>query len=126
MPHAYTGARVDERYGTRGDGGGKRRAAARRGGNGFAECAGRILLSLGFALLVLIGLTLFADSRKLAGALRDFAGRSSCRSCSHAHQLRASLPQVAILPAPDRYQRSATGLSLRIFFSGFVMAITPR
>jgi len=43
----------------------------------------------------------------------------------HAHQLRTPLPQVAYYLRRTGINDLPPGLSLRIFFSGFVMAITP-
>lgn len=87
---------------------------------------GRILLSLGFALLVLIGLTLFADSRKLAEALRGFRWPllvpilllTSTNYMLRFVKWQYYLHRIGIHDLP-------AGLSLRIFLSGFVMAITP-
>jgi glycosyltransferase 2 family protein len=87
---------------------------------------GRVLLSLGFALLVLIGLTLFADSRKLAAALREFRWPllvpilllTSTNYALRFVKWQYYLRRINIADLPP-------GLSLRIFFSGFVMAITP-
>ncbi len=87
---------------------------------------GRILLSLGFALLVLIGLTLFADSRKLVAALREFRWPllvpilllTSTNYALRFLKWQYYLRRINVTDVP-------TALSLRIFFSGFVMAITP-
>lgn len=87
---------------------------------------GRILFSVALTLAVLIGLSLFADSRKLATALRDFRWpllvpillltlyNYLCRFIKWQYYLR--LIGVRGLP---------TGLSARIFLSGFAMAVTP-
>jgi uncharacterized protein (TIRG00374 family) len=87
---------------------------------------GRILLSVGFALLVLMGLTLFADSRKLADALRGFhwpllvpillltSFNYALRFIKWQYYLR----RVGITELPAR-------LSARIFFANFTMAMTP-
>lgn len=87
---------------------------------------GRVLLSLGFAFLVLIGLTLFADSRKLAEALRAF------RWPLLAPILLLTLTNYALRFLKWQYylrrigvEDLSPGLSLRIFFSGFTMALTP-
>lgn len=87
---------------------------------------GRVLLSIGFAFLVLIGLTLFADSRKLAEALREFRWPllipilllTSTNYALRFVKWKYYLRRIGI-------EALAPGLSLRIFFSGFVMAITP-
>ncbi len=87
---------------------------------------GRLLLSLGFALLVLMGLTLFADSRKLADALRAFhwpllvpillltSFNYALRFVKWQYYLR----RVGVTALP-------TQLSARIFFANFIMAMTP-
>ena len=87
---------------------------------------GRILLSVGFALLVLMGLTLFADSRKLADALRGFrwpllAPILLLTSFNYALRFvkwQYYLRRVGITDLPTR-------LSARIFFANFTMAMTP-
>lgn len=87
---------------------------------------GRILLSVGFALLVLMGLTLFADSRKLADALRGFrwpllAPILLLTSFNYALRFvkwQYYLRRVGIIGLPP-------GLSARIFFANFIMAMTP-
>lgn len=87
---------------------------------------GRILVSVGFALLVLMGLTLFADSRKLADALRAFhwpllvpillltSFNYALRFVKWQYYLR----RIGITEL-------SAGLSARIFFANFTMAITP-
>lgn len=87
---------------------------------------GRIIVSLALALLVLIGLSLFADARKLTTALRDFnwalvAPILLCSCMNYAirfgkWQYYLHLAGVHNLPA---------SLSARIFVSGFSMAVTP-
>jgi len=87
---------------------------------------GRLLLSLGFALLVLMGLTLFADSRKLADALRGFrwpllAPILLLTSFNYALRFvkwQYYLRRVGIADLPAQ-------LSARIFFANFTMAMTP-
>jgi uncharacterized protein (TIRG00374 family) len=87
---------------------------------------GRVLLSLGFALLVVIGLTLFADSRKLVGALREFrwpllAPILLLTTTNYALRFlkwQFYLRRIGIEDLPP-------GLSLRIYFAGFAMGITP-
>ncbi len=87
---------------------------------------GRILVSLAFALLVLVGLSLFADSRKLATALRDFDWLLLVPI------LMLTLGNYILRFAKWQYYLGITGvrgvpvnLSLRIFLSGFAMAVTP-
>lgn len=87
---------------------------------------GRVVASLVLALVVLIGLSLFADARKLTTALRDFnwflvAPILLCSCANYAirfgkWQYYLRLAGVHGLPAP---------LSARIFLSGFAMAVTP-
>jgi len=87
---------------------------------------GRILLSVGFALLVLMGLTLFADSRKLADALRGFRWPllipilllTSFNYVFRFIKWQYYLHRVGITGLP-------VGLSARIFFANFTMAMTP-
>ncbi len=87
---------------------------------------GRLLLSLGFALLVLMGLTLFADGRKLADALRGFrwpllAPILLLTSFNYALRFvkwQYYLRRVGVTELP-------TQLSARIFFANFIMAMTP-
>jgi uncharacterized protein (TIRG00374 family) len=101
-------------------------------GEGMGERAGvrglrgRVIVSLALALVVLIGLSLFADGRKLAHALRDFRW--------------ALLPPILLLALTNYLLRFfkwqyylrrtgitdlPTGLSARIYLSGFAMAVTP-
>ncbi|MCA1665995.1 MAG: flippase-like domain-containing protein [Thermomicrobia bacterium] len=87
---------------------------------------GRILLSVGFALLVLMGLTLFADSRKLADALRGFHWAllvpilllTSFNYALRFLKWQYYLHRIRITALPTR-------LSARIFFANFTMALTP-
>jgi uncharacterized protein (TIRG00374 family) len=87
---------------------------------------GRILLSAGLALLVLMGLTLFADSRKLAEALAGFhwpllAPILLLTSFNYALRFikwQYYLRRIGITALP-------TPLSARIFFANFTMAMTP-
>ncbi len=87
---------------------------------------GRILISLGFALIVLIGLTLFADSRKLAEALREFRWPllvpilllTSFNYALRFLKWQYYLHRIGVTNLP-------LGLSARIFFANFTMAITP-
>ena len=87
---------------------------------------GRLIVSVALALAVLIGLSLFADGRKLAHALRDFRW--------------ALLPPILLLALTNYALRFVkwqyylrrigitdlpAGLSLRIYLSGFAMAVTP-
>lgn len=86
----------------------------------------RILLSVGFALLVLMGLTLFADSRKLMSALGGFhwpllAPILLLTSFNYVFRFvkwQYYLRRVGITGLP-------VGLSARIFFANFTMAMTP-
>ncbi len=87
---------------------------------------GRILVSVGFAFLVLMGLTLFADSRKLADALRGFHWPllvpilllTSFNYALRFIKWQYYLQRIGITELPTR-------LSARIFFANFTMAITP-
>jgi uncharacterized protein (TIRG00374 family) len=87
---------------------------------------GRLIVSAALALAVLIGLSLFADGQKLAHALRDFRW--------------AFLPPILLLTLTNYTLRFfkwqyylrrigiaglPTGLSARIYLSGFAMAVTP-
>jgi len=101
-------------------------AQARAGTERLRGLRGRIIVSLALALLVLIGLSLFADARKLTTALRDFNWALVvpillCSCMNYAirfgkWQYYLHLAGVRNLPAP---------LSARIFVSGFSMAVTP-
>lgn len=87
---------------------------------------GRIIVSVAFALLVLIGLSLFADVRKLGTTLRDFNWLLAvpillCSCANYAirfgkWQYYLHLAGVRDLPP---------SLSARIFISGFAMSVTP-
>lgn len=87
---------------------------------------GRLIASAALALAVLIGLSLFGDGRKLAHALRDFRWEL--------------LPLILLLTLTNYVLRFVkwqyylhrtgitglpTGLSARIYLSGFAMAVTP-
>lgn len=87
---------------------------------------GRIVVSAALALAVLIGLSLFADGRKLALALRDF------RWPLLAPILMLTLVNYAIRFIKWQYYlrrigitNLPTALSARIFYAGFAMAVTP-
>jgi uncharacterized protein (TIRG00374 family) len=92
----------------------------------LGRARGRVLISLGFALVVLIGLTLFADSRKLADALRTFRWPllvpilllTSFNYALRFVKWQYYLRRIGVAGLP-------TGLSARIFFANFTMAITP-
>jgi uncharacterized protein (TIRG00374 family) len=87
---------------------------------------GKLIVSVALALMVLIGLSLFADGRKLAHALRDFRWELlpvillltltnyALRFVKWQYYLR----RIGISGLP-------TGLSARIYLSGFAMAVTP-
>ncbi len=87
---------------------------------------GRIIISLLLALLVLMCLTLFADSRKLAGTLRDFRWPlivpilllTSFNYALRFAKWQYYLRRIGVMDLP-------TGLSARIFFANFSMSITP-
>ena len=94
--------------------------------HGVRAARGRIIVSLVFAVIVLAGLSFFADSQKLIAALRDFRWpllapilalttfNYALRFVKWQYYLRRI--GVSNLPA---------GLSARIFFANFIMAITP-
>ena len=92
----------------------------------LSSLRGRILLSVGFALVVLTGLTLFADSRKLADVLRGFRWPllvpilllTSFNYALRFVKWQYYLHRVGITDLPAH-------LSARIFFANFTMAMTP-
>jgi len=126
MPRAYTGGRVRVRHGARLALVAIPTTDGAIGQHWLRSVRGRILLSVGFALLVLMGLTLFADSRKLADALRGFrwpllAPILLLTSFNYALRFvkwQYYLRRVGIIGLPP-------GLSARIFFANFIMAMTP-
>lgn len=87
---------------------------------------GRLVVGFAFALLVLVGLSLFADGRKLVGTLRDFQWwlvlpillGTTLNYAVRAGKWHYYLGTVGVhtLPLP---------LSVRIFVAGFSMSITP-
>lgn len=104
--------------------------AGERGEQSVAErlrgMRGRIIVGFALALLVLVGLSLFADSRKLATALRDF------NWWLLAPILLGSTINYAVRAGKWHYYLHAVGvhslplpLSVRIFVAGFSMSITP-
>lgn len=87
---------------------------------------GRLVAGFAFALLVLVGLSLFADGRKLVGTLRDF------RWWLVAPILLGTTLNYAVRAGKWHYYLGAVGvhdlplpLSVRIFVAGFSMSITP-
>ncbi len=99
---------------------------AQSGAERLRGMRGRLIVGFAFAVLVLVGLSLFADGRKLVGTLRTFQWwlllpillGTTLNYAVRAGKWHYYLGAVGVhnLPLP---------LSVRIFVAGFSMSLTP-